>query len=81
MESIFILRTAETWRLLNSAIANVYIGQLSYLFSDKPIRLSDDPLAAWLEAAARGIDGFSIVTGPIKLIASKKPVIFAPRER
>jgi hypothetical protein len=74
----FILRTAETWKR-HGTLANVYIGQLSYLFSDKNIRLPDDPLEAWNEAVTQGIGGFSVETGTIRIIASDRPVIFASK--
>jgi len=75
-----VLRTMETWKR-HPSLANVYVEQLSYLFSVEDIQLSDDPLRAQIEAAARGgIEGFSLETGVFKIIGSEQPVIFASHQ-
>jgi len=77
---VFILKSIESWAR-HTKIENLYFGQFSYLLSEKNFELSNDPLEALTEAAGRSdIDGFSVRTGAIKIIASDRPIIFGTPE-
>ncbi len=84
-DSIFILRTAETWKKHETA-ANVYLEQITCLFSrslsGEALDLPGDSLESLVKLSSLDdVEGFSIPTGCIKVISSDAPVIVAsPQE-